>query len=275
MPCNLFAGHHYRVYSAPTADKQSASDAAKSAALAIRQRLAAQGKIPSGPPPGQPPPGTVPGAPLLPAPGLPATAATPAPAQLTFKHEIEINDSPQRASLTRGGTQDRLSSQFSVSVTTKGRYYAPHEKANLSSSTERPLYLLIEAPDQEKLDAAKAAIEKIKEMGGQTPTYERRKITAKVWVNIEIQQGSPFDLVAKLTGPENSYLKHIATESGCKVELRGRGSGTFERASGRESHENLHIFLEHVDRHSVNTARGLCENLVKVVSVPAPPFRSR
>lgn len=242
-------------------DPQAASAAAAAAANAIKARLVSAGQLTTGQL------SAVPAAPNM---GPPRTSFAPAPAPEQLQLEIDINDNPQRMVLTRGPKQVELSSTYGVTVTTRGRYYPPMEKKR--SSLEKPLHLFIEAKDQQALNRAKDAINAILAAAPAKPAYERRNISVKVWVDIYVPLGSPFDLRTKITGPDNSYFHHISTETGCKVFLRGRGSGTFEPASGNESHEQLHIFLEHSDRWAVNSAKQLCEDLVKTARVDFNAF---
>lgn len=52
---------------------------------------------------------------------------------------------------------------------------------------------------------------------------------------------SSFQTLAKITGPNNSFLKHIETTSGAKVQLRGIGSGTLEPPHNRGT-KHLYIY---------------------------------
>lgn len=57
--------------------------------------------------------------------------------------------------------------------------------------------------------------------------------TFRVWVNID-RPAPGFDVVAKICGPDKSYLAHISRETGANVSLRGRGSGHQDPETGRE-----------------------------------------
>lgn len=96
-----------------------------------------------------------------------------------------------------------------------------------------------------------------------------------------------FDIVGQISGPGGQYilhpnqapmsaphspthifryLGHIAKETGCLVELRGRGSGTVDPYTRVESSESLHLFVEHTEGRQVSAARELCQSLVTTVS---------
>ncbi len=47
--------------------------------------------------------------------------------------------------------------------------------------------------------------------------------SASLWVRLEA--APEFNLCQRLKGPNNSFLNHIAKETGATVALRGRGSG--------------------------------------------------
>lgn len=231
-------------------DAGSAASAAAAAAAALKEKLASSGKLASGAPP---PPQIV----------SPPGVAAPA-----LEAEIEINDNPNRGILTRGQKQEELSATYGVTVTTRGRYFSPAEKASRGTTVEKPLHLFIEAKDQSSLDRVKSAINEIlnatpQSYGSYGRPFEKRAVSTRVWIDIYLPAGSDFDLRTKITGPNNAYLNHIAQETGCKVVLKGKGSGTVDPSSGEESHERMNISLENMDRAGLAAAKDLCENLVK------------
>jgi len=88
----------------------------------------------------------------------------------------------------------------------------------------------------------------------------------KVFVGLE-HAPPAFDVKGKILGPGGAYLQHVASETGCKVTLRGKGSGHIEPTGG-EAFEPLHIHLQHTALVQVQHAKQLVENLVHTVSRP-------
>lgn len=71
--------------------------------------------------------------------------------------------------------------------------------------------------------------------------HQRTFLEHKVPVGIE---GAPgFNIRAKIIGPQGSYVKHIQTETGARVQLKGRGSGFVESGPGTEADEPLYMHI--------------------------------
>lgn len=118
-------------------------------------------------------------------------------------------------------------------------------------ATERdpPLFLHITATTKEVLDAAVAKIQEMIDQGVMpTPPApitrappQRTFLEHKTPVGIE---GAPhFNIRAKIIGPQGSYVKHIQSETGARVQLKGRGSGFVESATGVEADEPLYMHI--------------------------------
>lgn len=72
-------------------------------------------------------------------------------------------------------------------------------------------------------------------------------------------------LRGKLLGPQGSFLKHIHSTTGCRVQLRGKGSGFVEVKEWREVLP-MYLFIERgggVGEEEFLEARKLCEDLVE------------
>lgn len=52
-----------------------------------------------------------------------------------------------------------------------------------------------------------------------------------------------FNLRAQVVGHGGAYVKHIQQETGCRVQIKGRGSGYMEVATGRESDEDMYLHV--------------------------------
>ena len=44
-------------------------------------------------------------------------------------------------------------------------------------------------------------------------------------------------------GHGGAYVKHIQQETGCRVQIKGRGSGFYELSTGRESEEDMFLHV--------------------------------
>lgn len=58
-----------------------------------------------------------------------------------------------------------------------------------------------------------------------------------------MENTAAFPLRSKLIGPQGSYIKHIQTQTGARVQIKGHGSGYRELATGLESDEPLHVHI--------------------------------
>ncbi|XP_019640469.1 PREDICTED: UPF0469 protein KIAA0907-like [Branchiostoma belcheri] len=166
-----------------------------------------------------------------------------------FMAEIEINDVPIgcRNLLTRGHTQDEVHKMSGAAVSTRGRYMSPEDKAK-NNYGERPLYLCVQGPIQEAVDTSS------------TMHY----VQDKVFVGLEHAPPS-FNVREKVLGVAGSYLDHIQRETGAKVQLRGKGSGTIEATSGREDFSPMYIWISHTNPAGLDQAKKLCENLLQTI----------
>ena len=55
-----------------------------------------------------------------------------------------------------------------------------------------------------------------------------------------------FNLRAQVVGHGGAYVKHIQQETGCRVQIKGRGSGFIETATNRESDEDMYLHVTYV-----------------------------
>ncbi|KAI8968209.1 hypothetical protein BDF20DRAFT_894982 [Mycotypha africana] len=221
--------------------------------------------------------------------------ASPSPAKEAnpFVKDIPINDLKNRYMLTRGATQSQIKEETGADVITRGKYYPD---TSLATEKEPPLYLHVTASDQESLDKAVAKIEELIETA-QVPTpstftphhrgerdredqqhhspyhrgeYRRpeRKFHERK-LEVKVDGTPPFNLRAKIVGPSGAFVKHIQQESGCRVQLKGRGSGFLETSTGRESDEPLHVHLSCSREEGLEIGAKLTQDLLDTVKAEA------
>lgn len=70
------------------------------------------------------------------------------------------------------------------------------------------------------------------------------------------------NIKTKIVGPGGSYLKHIQTVTGCKCHMRGKGSDFIEPATGKESPEEMYMYITGNSDREVNAAKKLAEDLI-------------
>ncbi|XP_026471224.1 uncharacterized protein LOC113385118 isoform X2 [Ctenocephalides felis] len=216
---------------------------------------------------------------LLPTPGKPNDL---------FTTEVEINDTPLSARnlLTKGQTQEEISQYSGAAISTRGRYMTQNE--GLQNPNDRALYLFIQGPTKQSLDLAIQRIHEIirSEQNQTNQRYLSRNkpqlpplmsiqtnVTSIDKVMVGLDHAPPaFDLRGRIIGQGGTNLEYIRTETGAVVTLRGRGSLFTESASGTESPEPLHFFIEHPRYDGVVAARQLALNLIETLQQELAQF---
>ncbi|KAL9537163.1 hypothetical protein MBANPS3_012026 [Mucor bainieri] len=214
-----------------------------------------------------------------------------------FIKDIPINDLKNRYMLTRGATQQQIQQETGagsplydthhgarltctvLDVITRGKYY-PY--VQLASDKEPPLYLHITAPDKKSLDKAVAKIEELIETAqvplpgtGYPPREERPEIKRperkfyEKRLPVQVTGTPHFNLRAKIVGPNGAFVKHIQNETGCRVQLKGKGSGFYETSTGVESEEPLHIHVSSAREESLEAGIKLTQDLLDTVKAEA------
>lgn len=74
-----------------------------------------------------------------------------------------------------------------------------------------------------------------------------------------------FNLRAQVVGQGGAYVKHIQTETGCRVQIKGRGSGFMEHSTGQESDEPMYLHVAGPQPEKVAQAKQLSEDLLASV----------
>ncbi|KAI0009280.1 hypothetical protein F4779DRAFT_582817 [Xylariaceae sp. FL0662B] len=202
--------------------------------------------------------------------------------------DIEVNDLRNRYLLTKGSTQKMIKDETGADVTTRGNYYPDKSMATPSNP---PLYLHVTSTSKSGLELA---IQKIEELMKQElpnlvderrfrrrdqeqverDEFGRRKWPeAKIPINLEEIRG--FNLRAQVVGHGGSYVKHIQQETGCRVQIKGRGSGYLEASTNRESDDDMYLHVAGPDPKMVEKAKELCEDLIANVKEQYEEFKAR
>ncbi|KAK4186585.1 putative kh domain-protein [Podospora australis] len=206
-----------------------------------------------------------------------------------FIKDIEVNDLRNRYLLTKGSTQKMIKEETGADVTTRGSYYP--DKA-MATPSNPPLYLHVTSTTKEGLDKALAKIEELKKQElpqlvderrfrrreEQAPV-ERDEYGRRKWPDMKIPIGLEsvpgFNLRAQVVGHGGAYVKHIQSETGCRVQIKGRGSGYMEASTGRESDEDMYLHVAGPEQHMVDKATELCNDLLENVKQQYEEFKSR
>ncbi|KAI1172366.1 hypothetical protein F4777DRAFT_562077, partial [Nemania sp. FL0916] len=202
--------------------------------------------------------------------------------------DIEVNDLRNRYLLTKGSTQKMIKEETGADVTTRGEYYPDK---SMATPTAPPLYLHITSTSKAGLDSA---VEKIQEMMKQElpnlvderrfrrrdqEQVERDELGRRKWpeakIPISLEPVQGFNLRAQIVGHGGAYVKHIQQETGCRVQIKGRGSGYLEASTNEESAEDMFLHVAGPDPKMVEKAKELCEDLVGKVKEEYEDFKSR
>ncbi len=173
-----------------------------------------------------------------------------------------------RRRLVARGTHEEITAKTGAAVTTKGRYFPPAEAEQAGTEA---LHLHLTGESQEQVDAAVAMVNSLLQTqqqpavqgcNTQAPWGARAAPTPAVGfshflaVGIQPEVTHGFDVSAKLSGPQGSFLVHIGREARCAVSLRG----------GTSSQDPLGIFIDQAPSHeALRHAVGLAESLLATV----------
>ena len=73
---------------------------------------------------------------------------------------------------------------------------------------------------------------------------QRKWPEAKIPIDLDPIPG--FNLRAQVVGSGGAYVKHIQFETGCRVQIKGRGSGFLEQATNQETDEDMFLHVAYV-----------------------------
>ncbi|KID91530.1 KH domain protein [Metarhizium guizhouense ARSEF 977] len=211
-----------------------------------------------------------------------------------YIQDIEVNDLRNRYLVTKSSTQKKIGEETGADITTRGNYYP--NKA-MATAANPPLYLHITSTTKSGLEAAVAKINELikqelpqlvderrfrrRDQEQPEPEREREREHGgrRKWpeerIPIDLEPIPGFNLRAQIVGHGGSYVKHIQQETGCRVQIKGRGSGYLEGATNRESDEDMYLHVAGPDAGMVEKAKELCEDLVANVKEQYDEFKSR
>lgn len=123
-----------------------------------------------------------------------------------------------------------------------------------------PLYLHVTHTTKEGLEKAIKMIEDLKSQElpnlidparfrrrDAPPQFERDERGRRKWpearVPVDLEPIHGFNLRAAVVGTSGNNVKWIQSETGCKVQIKGRGSGFLEHDTNQESEENMYLHI--------------------------------
>ncbi|KIW27311.1 uncharacterized protein PV07_07062 [Cladophialophora immunda] len=201
--------------------------------------------------------------------------------------DIEVNDLRNRYTLTKGSTQKMIKDETGADVTTRGSYYPDK---SMATAVNPPLYLHVTSTTKAGLEKAIAKIEEL--MKQELPNlvderrfrrrepeqFERDEFGRRKWpeerIPIDMENIPGFNLRAQVVGQGGAYVKHIQQETGCRVQIKGRGSGFMEHSTGQESDEPMYLHVAGPQPAQVQKAKELCEDLLANVRVNFEHFKA-
>lgn len=205
-----------------------------------------------------------------------------------YIQDIEVNDLRNRYLLTKGSTQKMIKEDTGADVTTRGNYY-PNK--SMATAANPPLYLHVTSTSKQGLETAVAKIQELIQQELPQLVDERRfrrrdqeqverdEFGRRKWpeekIPITLEPVHGFNLRAQVVGHGGAYVKHIQQETGCRVQIKGRGSGYLEAATNRESDEDMFLHVTGPDANMVEKAKELCEDLIANVTEQYEEFKSR
>ncbi|KIW51553.1 hypothetical protein PV05_10263 [Exophiala xenobiotica] len=189
--------------------------------------------------------------------------------------DVEINDLRNRYTLTKGSTQKMIKDETGADVTTRGSYYPDK---SMATAVNPPLYLHVTSTSKAGLEKAIAKIEELMQQELPNLVDERRfkrrepeqverdEFGRRKWpeerIPLDMENIPGFNLRAQVVGQGGAYVKHIQQETGCRVQIKGRGSGFMEHSTGQEADEPMYLHVAGPQPQQVQKAKELCEDLL-------------
>ncbi|KAL0215383.1 hypothetical protein P9112_007567 [Eukaryota sp. TZLM1-RC] len=193
--------------------------------------------------------------------------------QSLYFYDMPLLDHPRRADLLKNHFLDHIGRLAGASLVVRG--------SSTPRSDERPLYLHITARNNKAVANAVALIYDTIEGHIEYPEEhssapnQRPKEESSAIVSINIVNPPPsFNLRAKVLGREGTYVKHISSTTGCRVQLKGLGSQYMDPATGKEEPVPLYMYITGPSDLQVNEAKELGESLAGAVRKEYERYRS-
>ncbi|KAK1075171.1 hypothetical protein LTR74_000577 [Friedmanniomyces endolithicus] len=205
--------------------------------------------------------------------------------------DVEINDLRNRYTLTKGSTQKMIKEKTGADVTTRGNYYPDK---SMATAANPPLYLHITSTTKDGLEKAVQEIDALMQQDlpnlvderrfrrrdqEQQPPVERDHLGRRKWpeerIPVDLEPINGFNLRAQVVGAGGSYVKHIQSETRCRVQIKGHGSGFMEHDTGHESDEPMYLHVAGPDPAEVENAKAMCISLLESVKESYDAFKER
>ena len=151
-----------------------------------------------------------------------------------------------------------------VDVVVRGRYYP--DRSLIPGGSDPPIHLHITANTEESVKKAEEKIGELlkKELNPSGATMAGRN-AMKIPIPSDTSILPGFGIRSRIVGPAGQYVKHIAQEAGCRVQIRGRGSQFLEQSTGKELDEPIHLWIQSNNPGGLDQGRRLCEDLIATV----------
>ncbi|KAK5204415.1 hypothetical protein LTR67_006782 [Exophiala xenobiotica] len=148
----------------------------------------------------------------------------------------------------------------------------------MATAVNPPLYLHVTSTSKAGLEKAVAKIDEL--MTQELPNLvderrfkrrepeqvERDEFGRRKWpeerIPLDMENIPGFNLRAQVVGQGGAYVKHIQQETGCRVQIKGRGSGFMEHSTGQEADEPMYLHVAGPQPQQVQKAKELCEDLL-------------
>lgn len=99
-----------------------------------------------------------------------------------------------------------------------------------------------------------------------SPKSQQQRFTSTCHFHLSPETVVDFKLVPKLIGKKGRNVKHIWEASGCKLRIRGYGSGHLEGPTMQEAKVALQMVLSAESMQSLDKARAMVAELLRDVS---------